>query len=275
MIFAPFGFINNIFTTTSGYDADAQAFFNRVVAAGGTLTTTEEQATNSLVLGLKSYSIWSPMKAIYPMIGGTANSCAQNLTSTLYVGTFSSGWSFASTGATPSGTNCFMYTQLNPSLVYADANSSCFGYYSRTNNTFNGTECGCQTNISSPTDRVALSAYFSGAAYFDQNNFTNGRLSFTNSNTAGMFVMSRTSSTIQKGYKNGTQQGSTNTNTQTSPLPNANYTVGSLNFNDGVNWSGTNRECAFAHLSDGLTDTQVANLYTVVQAFQTSLSRQV
>jgi len=275
MIFTPFSFIRRPVSSVFSYDVDAQAFFDRVIAAGGTLTTTEKNATNSLVLGLKSNSIWSPMKAIYLMIGGTSNSCAQNLTSTSYVGTFSSGWSFASTGATPSGTNCFMYTQLNPNSAFSDANSSCFSYYSRTNNTFSGTECGCQTNISSPTDRVALSAYYGGSSYFDQNNFTNGRLSFTTSNTAGMFVMSRTSSKIQKGYKNGTQQGSTNTNTQTSPLPNANYTVGSLNFNDGVNWNGTNRECAFAHLSDGLTDTQIANLYTVVQAFQTTLSRQV
>ena len=32
-----------------GFDPDAQAFFDRVTTAGGTLTTTEKNATNQLV----------------------------------------------------------------------------------------------------------------------------------------------------------------------------------------------------------------------------------
>jgi hypothetical protein len=35
------------------------------------------------------------------------------------------------------------------------------------------------------------------------------------------------------------------------------------------------RQNAFVSLGDGLTDTQESNLYTAVQAFQTTLSRQV
>jgi hypothetical protein len=35
------------------------------------------------------------------------------------------------------------------------------------------------------------------------------------------------------------------------------------------------RQLAFATIGDGLTDTDASNLYTRVQAFQTSLSRQV
>jgi hypothetical protein len=34
-------------------------------------------------------------------------------------------------------------------------------------------------------------------------------------------------------------------------------------------------ECAFASIGDGLTDTDAANLYTRVQAYQTALSRQL
>jgi hypothetical protein len=37
----------------------------------------------------------------------------------------------------------------------------------------------------------------------------------------------------------------------------------------------SNREQAFASIGDGLTDTQASNFYTAVQAFQTTLSRQV
>ena len=35
------------------------------------------------------------------------------------------------------------------------------------------------------------------------------------------------------------------------------------------------KECAFASIGDGLTDTEAANFYTAVQTFQTTLSRNV
>jgi hypothetical protein len=35
------------------------------------------------------------------------------------------------------------------------------------------------------------------------------------------------------------------------------------------------KECAFASIGDGLTDTEAGNLYTAVQAYQTTLGRQV
>ena len=98
-----------------GFDPDAQAFFDRVTTAGGTLTTTEKNATNQLVLDMKSAGIWSSMKAIYPMVGASAAACAQNLKSSSFTGTFSSGWTFASTGVTGNGTSAYMDTSLIPS----------------------------------------------------------------------------------------------------------------------------------------------------------------
>jgi hypothetical protein len=71
-----------------GYDSDAQAFFDRVTTASGSLSTTEQAAVNQLVLDLKANSIWTPMKAIYPMVGASAAACAQNLKSSSFTGTF-------------------------------------------------------------------------------------------------------------------------------------------------------------------------------------------
>ena len=39
--------------------------------------------------------------------------------------------------------------------------------------------------------------------------------------------------------------------------------------------SYSTKEAALASIGSGLTDTEAANLYTVVQAYQTELSRQV
>jgi hypothetical protein len=71
------------------------------------------------------------MKAIYPMVGASAAACAQNLKSASFTGTFTSGWTFASTGATPNGTSAFMNTTLTPSVSLA-ANNIHLSYYSRT-----------------------------------------------------------------------------------------------------------------------------------------------
>ena len=124
-----------------GFDPDAQSFFDRVTAAGGSLTTTEKNAVNQLVLDMKSAGIWTAMKAIYPMVGASAAACAQNLKSSSFTGTFSSGWTFASTGATPNGTSAYMDTGLNANsdLTYTDFHHS---YYSRTNNSTTGYEIG-------------------------------------------------------------------------------------------------------------------------------------
>jgi hypothetical protein len=83
--------------------------------------------------------------------------------------------------------------------------------------------------------------------------------------------MSRTANNLQIGQVNGVNRG-TNTNTNISSLPNANIYVGASN---GSSVIYTNRQCAFASIGDGLTDTQASNFYTAVQAFQTTLSRQV
>jgi len=50
-------------------DSDAQAF----IAATGLTGTTEVNAVNNLVANLKSYGLWSKMKAIYPFVSDTNN----------------------------------------------------------------------------------------------------------------------------------------------------------------------------------------------------------
>jgi hypothetical protein len=63
------------------------------------------------------------MKAIYPMVGASAAACAQNLKSSSFTGTFSSGWTFASTGVTPNGTSAYMDTTFLPSTSFTNNNT--------------------------------------------------------------------------------------------------------------------------------------------------------
>jgi hypothetical protein len=251
-------------------DPDWLAYYNRVIAAGGSLSTTEQNATKTLVADLKAYGIWSAMKAIYPMVGASAAACSRNLKADEFNGTFTStGWTFASTGATPNGTSAFMNTGLNPSTALASQNSSHMSYYSRTSNDGTFIEMGAE-NI----PRIVMHIKYSGVAYYDQNDQTaGGRLSFSMSaiSSACFAIMSRTANNLQIGQVNGVNRG-TNTNTNISSLPNANIYVGAYN---GSSVIYTNRQCAFASIGDGLTNTQASNFYTAVQAFQTTLSRNV
>jgi hypothetical protein len=250
------------------YDADAQAFFDRVTAAGGSLTTTEQTATNQLVLDMKSAGIWSAMKAIYPMVGASAAACAQNLKSSSFTGTFTSGWTFASTGVTPNGTSAYMNTNLNPNSNLSQF-SSHMSYYSRTNNSGAFVEMGADL----APNRIVLHIKYATAGYYDQNDLTNGRISFSFSESSACFsLMSRTSNNSQFAQINGVTRG-TNTNTITSLLPNRDIYLGGYNANTFS--LPTDRQSAFASIGDGLDDTQASNFYTAVQAFQTTLSRQV
>lgn len=255
-----------------GFDADAQAFFDRVTTAGGTLTTTEKNATNQLVLDLKSAGTWTPMKAIYPMVGASAAACAQNLKSSSFTGTFTSGWTFASTGVTPNGTSAYMNTGLNISSNLS-LSSAHFSFYSRTN---------LMALVAFGTDMGDLGAYsatstsnlrlrdntLSGSKYFAIGSDNGVTIAGTTS-ALGLNIGNQFPSNTRKYFQNGSLLA-TSTLTITGTLPNNNVTLGM----GQSNTYGTN-QCAFASIGDGLTDTQASNFYTAVQAFQTTLSRQV
>jgi hypothetical protein len=253
------------------FDPDALAFFARVTAAGGTLSATEQTATNQLVLDLKANSLWTPMKAIYPMVGASAAACAQNLKSSSFTGSFSSGWTFSSTGVTPNGTTAFMNTGLQPSTQLT-LNNTHLSFYSRTNSTItNGYDMAC---FNSGSQVIAISAYYgtfqNGLSYHYTTTSPGGIYGF-NTNTLGFFVGSRLL-TQHKFFKNNTLLSSSSGNA--GNLPTVNIGIGgAISPSGGVEFS--NRQNAFASIGDGLTDTESSNLYTAVQAFQTTLSRQV
>ena len=248
-------------TVGSAFDADATAFFARVTAAGGTLTATEKNAVNTLVIAMKADGTWTKMKAIYPMVGASAAACAQNLKSSSFTGTFTSGWTFASTGATPNGTSAYMNSGLNANsnLTFTDFH---YSYYSRTNNSTTGYEIGINN---SPTNMIF--SYNGGAGYISYVGFD----SFAVTNSIG-FQVASLKSAIFKGYKDNVTK--INKSVNATPLPSLNFFIGCDNRTTGA-IEFSSKQCAFSSIGDGLTDTQASDFYTAVQAFQTTLSRQV
>lgn len=253
-------------------DPDYLAFYNRVTTAGGSLTTTEQTATEQLVKDLKSYGIWTKMKAIYPMVGASSAACRQNLKSLNFTGSFSSGWTFASTGVTPNGTSAFFNTTFNPTGNLS-VNSQCYSYYSRSN-TAAGSKRelgGYNSNSLGGNEDVGLLAKFTGDIFYSIIGGTTFP-SVSNTDSRGLYIINRTSASNVKGYKNSSLV--INATNSTVILLNMPIYIGCRNTNTTPG-DFSDRQCAFSHISDSLTDTEASNLYTAVQAFQTTLSRQV
>lgn len=254
------------------FDTDSIAFFDRVIAAGGSLSVLEQYAVNQLVLDMKSYSIWTKMKAIYPMVGASSAACSQNLKSSSFTGTFSSGWTFANTGATPNGTSSYMDSGFSPNSF--TSNNSHLSYYSRTNNSATlSREIGSNNSSSTvynPEYSIKISDSNSGGGTLGNYNIFS---SFSTTNSDYFGIMSRVNSTSLKSYKNGVLQD-TQTATNTLTSSSFNIYIGATNFGGSAS-RYSNRQCAFASIGDGLTDTEASNFYTAVQTFQTTLSRNV
>jgi hypothetical protein len=254
-------------------DVDALAFFARVTAAGGTLSAIEELAIDTLVKQMKLDGTWTLMKAIYPMVGASAAACAQNLKSSSFTGTFSSGWTFASTGATPNGTSAYMNTGLNPVAQSLTSGDSHLSYYCQTRST-----TADPAEIANYTGNSEAFVLQSGGSGTDNRFFYSFALrasSIVVTRPLGLISGSSTGGNTRRDiYRNGVSVGN-NTTTDTATLGNYNLYLGAGNINNSAIASYSDSRCAFASIGQGLSATNMSNLYTAVQAFQTTLSRQV
>jgi len=256
--------VRSFVSAGSGTDADAQAF----ITAAGITDATQQSAINTLVTDLKGYGIWTKMKAIYPFVGGTSSTHKWNLKDprdldAAFRLVFNGGWTHGSTGATPNGTNGYADSFLANNIM--SQNSLHISIYSRTN--FNTYTAG---------DVAAWNGTFGSVIYtrssinkFNANNNSINQINQSNNSSLGFFVNTRTSSTQVILQVNSTQ--TTYANNSTNNIASSFKIARTGDFNGEY----SPRQYAFASIGDGLTDTEASNLYTAVQAYQTTLSRNV
>ena len=246
------------------YDADAQAFFT----AASITDATQKSAVNQLVLDLKSYNIWTKMTALYPIVGGSASSHAVNLKPPgTYNLTFSTGWSHASTGMTPNGA-AYANTSFIPNNNLTDSNNH-QSFYSRTNSSAANI---CEIGSYDGSFRFfGMQLKFTGDLFLCANGI-NPYPTASNTNSQGFYLMTKNSSTSLNAYKNSSKV--ITNGTTGSGISTTNVWIGAFNANGtGANYS--TKECSFSSMGDALTDTEAANFYTAVQAYQTTLSRNI
>jgi hypothetical protein len=260
---------SNTITPIAAVDPDAQAF----ITAAAITNPTQQSAINTLVVDLKAYSIWTKMNALYPFVGGTASQHKYNLknpldTNAAFRLVFSGGVTHSANGILPNGVNGYADTFLKPSTDLT-LNSSHLSVYSRTTGV-GGADIGGATGSLNPGIWI-LNNVGGGTSYVNSNG-TGGEVStFYGANTNGFFLNNRTLSTGFKFNRNAVS----NTITQTSSaLTTFNISIGALTVGAALSYY-SNRQIAIASIGSGLSDTEAANFYTAVQAFQTTLGRQV
>jgi len=251
-------------------DTDATAF----IAAASITDTTQQSAINTFVNDLKTYGIWTKMKAIYPFVGGTASQHRFNLKDPRTINAafyldFLGGGTHSANGYLPNG-NSYAETYFNPTTGYSVNNSAHISYYSRTNlSVSNNNEMGCYdvNNFVISTRRSDQS----NNTFLYANTLSSG-INFVDSDSLGLYVSNRINNQAN-GFKNGVSKGS---NTVADNARNNRTIVIGANNSTAYNIiQYSTKQSAFASIGDGLTDTEAANFYTAVQAYQTTLGRNV
>ena len=235
------------------------------IAATGETDTNILNALNTFEAGLIANSLTGKFNALYPFVGGTDTKHSYNFINTLtYQLSFVGGWTHASTGALPNGTNAYANTGLLPSTVLS-LNDTHLSVYLRTN-----TNAGLDIGAAITGNITYIAARLTGNYIGNIHQSTNSLVA--NANSQGHYLASRTASTTNIGYKNGS---SILASTQLSTIrPSVNVYLGARNLN-GTADNFSARELAMASIGSGITAGEASTLYTLIQAMQTSLSRNV
>lgn len=252
----------SLYTPYAQLDSSTQTF----VTSGSITNLDQREAVNNLVLGLKSDGLWTEMKAVYPLVGGTATAHSLNLVNTTqYKVSWSGGLTHSSTGVSGSGVNGGGDTGISPSAALLQ-DSTHLSFYCRSNIVGNYLDMGQSTGNRNDLYLYA-SRMFASVNSATVNSVTDTSTYVTD--TRGFYAISRTASNVLKGYQNTTTI--INNTAASSTRPNQNITLLYMNGFGGY----SPREYAFFTIGNGLSDAQMTKLYNRIQTFQTALNRQV
>ncbi|WP_445780288.1 hypothetical protein [Shewanella sp.] len=280
-MFSPFGFMGT--QAGGGGDADATAYINEVISQGGSLSSGEQTAIQTLYTDLKSNSLYSEMVFMYPLMGGTPDShkvegLAPNDANTLltWYGGISQSLAHTSAGVDKTIANSYGYGANNiiiQDMGSWDINNACLGGYVSTAITndlgfliSSTTSAGGETRfqLNTPYDNNLV---YGGIGEPNFSPYNNG------SPPIGRWVISRTSQFLIRLFKNGTQVSeNTSDNNLGYMPPGANLSLFSSNgYINAINsWDGV---CGFMWGAVGLDNTQVSTLDGILATYLTSIGR--
>ena len=269
-----------------GSDADADAF----ITAASITDSTIQDAITALVLGLKDETraggeTWSKYHAIYPFASDTGTSTQKALqhrwnlknpldTDAAFRLTYSGTITHSDNGVQGDGSTGYISTNLIPATVLALSDFA-IEIYSKTDVAEESTDIGFVKSENGARLDISIrdsSNLFRAYSYW----VSAGYAEFTVSDSLGLFTNSRSSATSNKIFKDGGFLIESDGNPIEARLE---FLTSPLNLM-ALNTSGSfsrysSRQYAFLGISSSLTDLQVSENHTVIEAYQTALNRAV
>lgn len=266
------GEVTDIYTCTVPIDPDYAAFMSAVISAGGTTNSTISAATETLFTSLKSSGLYNDILIMYPMIGGTLPSHAINAKSP---GTFNLTW-YGTPSANSNGT--YLNGGYGDPVLFADngnidVNDTSVGVYV----TVACTGCGNEVEWGGTT---AASSYEGGFIFPLGTNpvykvaYSNGLggPSWPNNNTR-YGLLNKTSSTTQNIWQNGTLSSSQTVTTRAAE--NQKQMLGCWYIDGNTPYYQSTKTIGFFHLGKSLNNTEAQDFMSIVNTFNTTLSRNI
>ena len=253
-----------------GYDPDAQAYIDAVIAAGGTLSSPNQDAVNTLFVDMKTAGVYAKMYRMLPFLGGVANSNAINAISP---GTndlsFSGTWTQDSYGSKGNGSSGYANTFFNP-YVSASTSNLAWGWYNNFNYTAGGEQYHGAIFNSSPQIWMAVQL---GSGRIDWGQDSRGTFTFP-VGQQGLYMISSKPASSPKiiSYYIAETNTYTNGNLVTYDAPNYEMYIGAMNLN-GSAYGFQGLRYGFYFISSELTQTEMQNFGTAINNLQTAFGR--
>lgn len=256
------GLSNFFFTTVKSMgsvDTDAAAF----IAVAGIVNTAQRNAIYQLVTDLKSSTLWSKLIAIYPMVGGIADSHKFNLKS-----------AFDTDAA-----NRLQFVGApihNTNGVYFNSAGYARTFLSVTHPTDLSLTYYVQTPATSFANDVVIGAVTNGGQgiYIQSANGGNNSV-YTGGNGYGIALKAEHGllhGNSFNGVANLFLNGAITATTAVGGANESEMYIGSLHYN-GTATNGTASTCSFSSIGYGFTDSEAMTFSTIVASYQTALGR--
>ena len=245
-----------------GFDPDAQAYIDAVVAAGGTLSSPQEDAINTFYVDLKSNSLYTKVDEMWMIFGGTQTSSGLRGINPAGTGfTWTANWTFSnSTGAvktaqasTTADTN---FSNSNLTLgnrhyaLYCSKNNGTAGYDFASSE--NGIICSYGNNT-----------------FYALANGTSYPATYTsNTDARGFYITNEIANGTVNGWKNGSKVIADTSISST--LATGNIVFGGKGYPNG---EPSFRDYIFCSVGKSFTDGEALIYSNLVNNLQTAFSR--
>jgi hypothetical protein len=256
-----------------GYNAETVAWYTAIAGLGASVTTTEKNWADALIVAWRAQTFDSKTVSIYPFLGAYINAARVPLRDALSAGpAANTGFVDGDVGnavgiANSSGANKYLNTGITPSQLGSSGNGG-LGWYER-NFLGNGTTTeimGMDESTITADGRFVLDIRSSGNRFFSFGE-VGTRSGDTVAGANGFYYGQRNGATSRALYKDSTQLGSTNTSSD--PASGANqYSILLMGCNVHGTPTQANGRGGIAVLTDGtFTTTEIGDMKTLIDIY--------